>query len=164
MKKLSYFLILFGLVTIISCGDDEEDSMTLGVSGTLNFDGQSYEISSGLLVERSNPAGAELQFTLADGTFSSGTSSSDSQILLSVRAISEGTNELEDGAYAVNTQTGSMYAFVTVSTSGAQNQQSIQAGSINISGSGSTYSLTFNDVGFLGGAELSGSVSGTFQN
>ena len=165
MKYFLQITLLLSITLLISCGDDDTDSPAAsGVSGSITFDGQSYAIASGVINERTNAAGAELEFLIADGTVSSSGSSSDSQIILAIRAISEGTETIGSGSYEVSRQVNSQYAFVTVSTATASNIRSIVGGTIDISGSGSTFSLTFNNVTFGGGIELTGSVSGTFEN
>ncbi len=164
MKKLVKIPVLLSLLMILSCGDDESESPAVGVNGTITYDGQTYAIASGVINQRTNAAGAELEFLIADGTVTSTGSSSDSQIIVSIRAISEGTESLENGSYEVSRQVTSQYAFVTVSTASASNVRSIVGGTITISGSGSTYSLTFNNVAFGNGIELTGSVSGTFES
>jgi len=163
MKKLFLSIALLATLMIVSCGDDEE-TPPVGVSGTITFDGQSYTIASGVLTQSAITGGTEVEFFLADGTVSSSGSSSDSQIIVGIRAISEGTDTLEAGTYETNRQVTTKYAFVTVSTTSVSNLQSIVGGTISISGSGNTYNLTFNNVSFGSGITLTGSVSGTFGN
>lgn len=167
MKKFFLALLILSVSLFISCGDDEDNNpqTTVGLSGSVTFNGQTYAIANGIIDELSNAAGTELQFLMADGTVSSSGSSSDSQIIIALRAISEGTETLEGGAYEVNRQVTSKYAFVTVTTASAPNVQSIVGGTIDISGSDNTFTLTFNNVSFFGGdVKLTGSVSGTFEN
>lgn len=166
MKKFLLALTVLSSLIFISCGDDEDVSpQVVGLTGSVTFNGQSYTITNGVINELSNAAGTELQFLMADGTVSSSGSSSDSQIIISARAISEGTGSLENGSYEVNRQVTSKYAYVTVTTASSPNIQSIVGGTIDISGSDNTFSLKFNNVAFFGGgAELNGTVSGTFGN
>jgi len=168
MKNILLTLLFISSLFFISCGDDEEsstpDPMMVGLSGTITFNGQSYNIANGFFSTSSVAAGTEGEFFLADGTVSSSGSSSNSEIIIGIRAISEGTDSLEGGSYEVNRQVTSKYAFVTVSTTSASNIQSIVGGTIDISGTGNTYSLTFNNVAFGGGIQLTGSVTGTFEN
>lgn len=165
MKKLLLTLSVLSLLLISACGDDDDGgNPEVGLSGTITFDGESYSIANGFFSQSSTAVGIEGEFFLADGTVSSTGSSSDSQIIIGLRAISEGTSSLESGSYEVNKQVNSKYAFVTISTTSDSNIQSVQGGTIDISGSGNTFSLTFNDVAFGQGRELSGSVNGTFEN
>ena len=163
MKKLLFSLALLSIVIITSCGDDEE-TPPVGVGGTITFDGQSYTIASGVLTQSAITGATQVEFFLADGTVSSSGSSSDSQIIIGIRAISEGTDTLEAGTYEVSRQVTTKYAFVTVSTATVSNLQSFAEGTIAVSGSGNTYNLTFNNVSFGSGITLTGSVSGTFGN
>ena len=166
MKNSTLVLLLFISTLFISCGGDDEtnDPVQPGLTGTITFDGVSYAIASGFFSQSTVAAGIEGEFFLADGTITSTGSSSDSQIILGIRAISEGTSTLEAGTYEVNRQVTSKYAFVTVTTANASNVQSILGGTIAISGTDNTYSLTFNNVAFGSGIELTGSVTGTFEN
>ena len=167
MKKLLFLLSFSVLLLCMSCNDDEGDTPVVGVSGTILFGGQSYTITSGIIVKRLTNAGAEYEFFLADGSISStasgGVSSQDSQILIAVRAISVGETAVGSGSYEVNRQVTDQYAFVSVTAAGSSSVQSFVGGTVDISGSENTYSLTFNDVTFGGGISLTGSVNGTFE-
>ena len=166
MKKLIALSMLLSTAIFISCGDDD-DTSTVALSGNVTFGGQSYTISSGILTETLTSSGVEGQFFLADGTITAsggGASSSDSEIIIAVRAISEGSTTIDNGSYEVNRQVTSQYAFVTVTAGSSSSVQSFVGGTIDISGADNTYSLTFNDVTFGGGIGLTGSVNGTFAN
>jgi len=165
MKKLLFFLTITSLLLFIRCGDDDSETPQAGVNGTLTFGGQSYTIASGILVKKLTSVGADYEFFLGDGSISAtgsgGVSSGDSQILVAARAIAEGSTTLEAGTYEVSRQVNSQYAFVSVTAAGSSSVQSIVGGTIEISGSENTYSLTFNAFG--GGIALTGSVNGTFE-
>lgn len=167
MKKIALILSVFSILLISSCGgDDEEATPQIGLSGTINYNGVSYSIANGILTQSSSSGGTEVQFYLADGTIAlqgNSVSSSDSQIIVAIQAVSVGTSTLEAGNYETSRQVTNKYAFVTVTTSDISGNQSFVGGSIDISGSDKTFSLTFNDVPFSQGVELTGSVSGTFE-
>jgi len=108
---------------------------------------------------------AEGTFFLADGTLeitSTGATSSDSQIIISLSAFSRDTEVIESGDYATNTNVPDKYVFVGVSTADGTSQ-SVTGGTVTISGSGNTYTMSF-DVPFGQGVELAGTVAGTYEN
>ncbi|WP_420317736.1 hypothetical protein [Ekhidna sp.] len=164
MKKIIFSLSIVGLLFISSCGgDDDSTPMAVGLSGTINYDGQSYSIVNGILglsVEEGNAVG---EFFMADGTItatSTGVSTSDSQIIISVVATSVGTATLGNGDYATSTDIPEKYADIQVTTSSGS-KQAFTNGIVNISGSENTYTISF-DVPFGQGIELTGTVSGTY--
>ncbi|MEO9869970.1 hypothetical protein [Ekhidna sp.] len=170
MKKLLLSISMLSILFISSCGDDDsDDTPSIGLSGTLNFDGQSYAIANGFFSLSMEDGNAEGAFFFADGTIeptNTGVSSSDSQIIISVVATSRGTATLESGEYATSTNVPDLYADVAVTILDNGNpvgREAITGGSVSISGSQNTYNITF-DVPFGQGVELTGSATGTFEN
>ncbi|WP_425392849.1 hypothetical protein [Ekhidna sp.] len=165
MKKIALSITIAGLLLISSCGKDDEGPTVIGLSGTVTYDGESYAISNGIFSLSVEDGNAEGEFFIADGTLtptSTGVSTSDSQIIISVVATSKGTSTLASGNYETSTDVPDKYADIQVTTSDG-GKQAFTGGIVKISGSESTYSLTF-EVPFGQGVELTGSVSGTFVN
>jgi major membrane immunogen (membrane-anchored lipoprotein) len=158
-------LLILSLVLLSACGKDDSSAPQLGLSGTVTFDGTSYAIANGVLTLQESGGNAIGQFFLADGTLeptSSGVSTSDSQIIISVSAVAKGASTLVEGSYATSTDVPDMYADVAVTTADGQ-KTAFTGGTVTISGSGNTYNLTFN-VPFGQGVTLTGSVMGTYAN
>ncbi len=167
MKKLLLTLVAGSFLFITSCGDDDSDGGTsVGLSGTLTYDGETYAIANGILTLGQEEDNAVGQFFMADGTLESTSSNqvstSDSQIIISIVATSRGTATLGNGDYATSTDVPDKYADVQVTTTDGQ-RQAFANGIVSITGSGNTYTIEF-DVPFGQGVTLTGTVSGTYEN
>lgn len=167
MKKTILFLAVLSLFMLSSCGDDDGDdnNVTVGLSGTVMYDGSSYAIANGIFSLSVEDGNAEGEFFLADGVIeptATGVSTGDSDIIISIVATSTGTTTLSSGDYQTSTNVPAQYVDVQVTTSSGS-KQAFTGGTVNISGSGNTYNITF-DVPFGQGVELSGTVSGTYEN
>ena len=165
MKKILLTLSILSILIITSCGKDDGGDIQVGLTGTITFNGESHSIANGVLSLRESGGNTIGEFFLADGTLeptSTGVSTGDSQIIISVVAVSKGTSTLAEGAYATSTDVPDMYADVAVTTSDGKSE-AFTGGTVDISGSGNTYTLTF-DVPFGSSIELSGTVKGTFVN
>ena len=169
MKKLLLsFFLLSGSLFFVSCGDDEEEEQLqppLGLSGTVSYDGGSFSVVDGRLsdVQVSNNI-ASRTFYLTDGTFTvsgSNVSASGSQIVIVLTAAATGATSIEAGVYDSNSDINGRQVDVQVTTSSGT-QDAFTDGTIDISGSGNTYTLIF-DVPFRG-TRLTGSVSGTYES
>ena len=141
MKKLLLLLSLFATLFVVSCGDDE--APTLGLSGTIEFDGTTYTIANGLFSQSSNGGNTEATFFLADGEITAstggGVSSGNSTIVLSIVALAANSTSLTSGNYATSTNTTELNATLLVTTiNGSQtNARSANVGgTIGISGTG----------------------------
>lgn len=167
MKKLLLTLSIVSLLIITSCGDDDDATPTVGLSGTVTFNGQSYSIANGIFSLTVDDGDAIGEFFLADGTIESngngGVSSSDSEIIISISATATGATTLTAGDYETSTNVPDLYAFVSVVNSDGTSQ-SFVGGIVGISGSGNTYTITFTDVPFGQGVTLTGTVTGTYAN
>lgn len=165
MKNLLLTLSIFSILIITSCGSDDTSTNEVGLSGTIVFDGDSYTIANGIFTQEVDDGAAVGDFFMSDGTLtatSTGASSSDAEIIISVTAIHEGADVLGSGAYITNSATQDQYAFVSVTT--GTSSQSFTGGTVNISGSGNTYNVTFVDVPFGQGVTLTGTITGTYSN
>lgn len=167
MKKFLLTLSILSTLVFISCGDDDEDmpDATVGLSGTISYDGGSFAISSGLIsaTEISNDV-ARRVFYLSDGILSSNGSNvtaSGSQIVVTITAASTGTSTVVEGEYASSSDITGKKVDVLVQTSSG-NETSFTGGTIDISGSENTFTLVM-DVPFRG-TQLSGTVSGTYES
>ncbi len=167
MKNILLTLSILSVLIITSCGSDDTSTNEVGLSGTVVFDGESYTIANGTFALTVDDGDAVASFFMSDGelTVSSGTGSTDGEIIISITAIHEGSDALGNGAYITNSTTQDQYAFVAVSTpENPTGSQSFTGGTVNISGSGSTYNVTFVDVPFGQGVTLTGTVTGTYSN
>ncbi|WP_421763335.1 hypothetical protein [Ekhidna sp.] len=166
MKKTLLFLAVISLFILSSCGGDEDDDMvSVGLIGTVSYDGTSYSIANGIFSLTIEDGNAEGEFFLADGVIeptATGVSTGDSEIIISIVATSAGTTTLSSGNYQTSTNVPAQYADIQVTTSSGS-KQAFTGGTVNISGSGNTYSITF-DVPFGQGIELSGTVNGTYES
>ncbi|WP_462247517.1 hypothetical protein [Ekhidna sp.] len=167
MKKILPILSIFALILISSCGSDDTSTSEPKLSGTVTFDGQSYTVANGFFTQGETDGAAEGIFFISDGTFTVGSSgnvtASDATIIITIRAIHEGASVIGGGAYITNSITQDQYAFVTVQTA-SDESQSFVGGTVNISGSGNSYDVTFTDVPFGQGVTLTGTVTGTYSN
>ncbi|MEP0984794.1 hypothetical protein [Ekhidna sp.] len=166
MKKTFLFLAVISLFMLSSCGGDEDDDIaSVGLNGTVSYDGTSYSIANGIFSLTIADGNAEGEFFLADGVIeptATGVSTSDSEIIISIVATSTGTTTLSSGDYQTSTNVPAQYADIQVTTSSGS-KQAFTGGTVNISGSGNTYTITF-DVPFGQGIELSGTVNGTYES
>lgn len=163
----------------MSCGSDEEmDDMEeveedIALSGTLEFDGESFEISSGLISEveiDSENNIASRTFYLSDATLTANgdnvTVSSDFGISLSIVFDAHGETDIVEGEYNTfsdaNGRNANTSLLLTSGTASA-----FSGGTIDLSGSGNTFTLTF-DAPFRGSdnasTNLTGTVTGTFED
>lgn len=172
MKKLLLTLFAGSLLFVVSCGDDDGDGNgggnVVGLNGTVTYDGSSYSIENGILNLGQSEGNAEGQFFIADGTLtvsgSNSVSTSDSQIIIVMTATSKGTSSLENGDYATSTDVPDLHVDLAVTTFDGDSQVRREAftnGTVTISGSEDTYTVTF-DAPFGSGIELTGSVDGTY--
>ncbi len=167
MKKLFLALVVFGSLFLVSCGDDEAEDMQppVGLVGSVTYDGGTFSITSGLqsTVEVSNNIARQI-FYLTDGTLTangSSVSASGAQIVISATFSAKGATTIENGMYDSSSDINGRQVDVQVTTSSGT-QDAFTDGTINVTGSGSTYTLVF-DVPFRG-TRLLGSVSGTYES
>ncbi|MEO9869971.1 hypothetical protein [Ekhidna sp.] len=173
MKKTFLLLLILSLLIISSCGDDApvpDPSTNEGLSGTLTYNGKSFRMKSGVFASQDDDGDAFAQFFLGDGTVEliepNTVSFSNNKIEIRMTAVSKGTASLENGDYATTTNDPDLYVNLTVTTIEGFNTDTREAlanGTVSISGSGNTYSLTF-DVPFEEGVKLTGTVTGTYEN
>ncbi len=174
MKKIILFLSVFSILIFTSCGDNDDAPVvpTVGLNGTIDFDGESYAIANGVFTQSMEDGNAIGVFYMSDGTIElnasgNGVTSSNSRIVISINATSKGTSTLENGSYETSTLVPDKYASVRVSTvnnSMVVNNDSVVGGEVAVSGSENTYNITFNDIPFGRGVKLTGSVNGTYAN
>ena len=169
MKKTLLLLSILSLFVLSSCGDDDAGN-TVGLSGSVTYDGEEYAIANGIFNLSEDDGDALGRFFLADGTLelSSPTqvTTSDSEIIIVMSAVSKGTSNLANGDYATSTNVPDLYVDIAVTTFDGENEirrDAFTNGTVAISGSGSTYTLTFN-ASFGSGITLTGSVNGTFAD
>ncbi|MEO9482359.1 MAG: hypothetical protein ABJG47_02895 [Ekhidna sp.] len=170
MKNLILLFSIASLIVFASCGDDDGGTIEANLSGTVSFNDQSYTISDGIFTLEQDAGNAVGRFFMSDGTLTAtanGASASGASIVISMTAINIEASELGDGSYITSSNTEDMYVFVTITIidgSSQDSQESFVGGTVTITGSGSTYNVTFGDVPFGQGQTLTGSVSGTFGN
>ncbi|GAB4244040.1 MAG: hypothetical protein Tsb0034_22110 [Ekhidna sp.] len=164
MKKLVFALSVLSLLVIVSCGKD--DDPTPGLSGTINYNGESYSIKNGIFSLSESGGNASGSFFIADGVITSSSSnsvsSSDSNIIITVTATDKNASSLSAGDYATSTNVPDKFADVSVTTADGR-KEAFTGGTVSISGSGNTYTVAF-DVPFGQGVTMTGSVSGTYVN
>ncbi len=168
MKNILFSLSILSILLITSCGKDDE--VQIGLSGSVSFDGNSINITNGLFGEVSEDGEYGATFFLADAPISYNSETQqttfEGDALISVIIFSEG-DSFESGTYAVKTFGGAITdgdALVIVAD--ANNASSGGGlgvgGTVNITGSGNTFTLTFN-VDFEDDVKLSGNATGGFE-
>ncbi|MEO1255137.1 MAG: hypothetical protein AAFY41_09660 [Bacteroidota bacterium] len=175
MKNILLTLSVLALILFTACGDDDGDdnggdTMELGLSGTVNYNGEEYAIANGLFRLNLIAGDAVGEFYLVDGTIeatsSDQVSASNSQIVIVMTAESNDSSTLEDGDYATSTDIPDLTVDLAVTTFDDGNQVRREAftnGTVNIQGSDNTYTVTFN-APFGQGITLTGTVSGTYDD
>lgn len=168
MKKLIFVLSIASLLIFSSCGSD--DGPSVGLNGTVTYNGTSYTIANGFFNLSSGSEEAIGTFFLADGILTSSSpnqvSSSDSQIFITMTARSRGSSVLTNGDYATSTDVPDLtvdLAITTVENGDQVRREAFTGGTISISGSENTYNITF-DASFGSGITLTGSANGTYAS
>lgn len=162
MKKILLTLSILSIVLITSCGKDDGGDVQVGLTGSINFNGKSYSISNGGYSGANSDNIFAAIFIMSDGDIDLEEETFDGSIFLSVLTLAEGTS-FEPGNYSLSL-TSEKFAGASVSIIDGDNQEdySAESGTINITGSGNNYSLTFN-LQFENDLELTGNVSGGFE-
>jgi len=172
MKNILLTFLFISSIFLISCGDDEvedtpnDNNDAIAVSGVVTYNGASYSISSGFLsaVNVSNDI-ARRTFFIADVMLSpSGTgvtAPSNFGIIITSTFSSTGTASVIPGTYDSKSDRNGRSVDIRVQTSSGT-EEAFTEGTVVISESGNSYTLTF-DAPFRG-TRLEGTVSGTFEN
>ncbi|WP_370090106.1 hypothetical protein [Ekhidna sp.] len=166
MKKILFSLSILSILFITSCGKDDGGDIQIGLSGTLTYDGNAISITDGLFGEHAEDGSYAATFFLADGPLSYDASTDEAsfqgEILISVIIFSQG-DSFQSGVYSLDLS-GNKGALVLVAdaNNAANGGAFASGGTVNITGSGNVYTLTF-DVDIDTDITLTGSATGGFE-
>jgi hypothetical protein len=163
MKKLSMMAAMFGLLTLASCGSDDEASP----SNQVTVDGKSYTLSSQTASITSK--GSNTDNTRHTMGLMVSTATTEENLSLQTEFSSPG-EEFKTGTFEFKTdQTAedAQYFLITAMVSNAatssSDQLDVTGGSITLDGSGTNYTVTY-DLDLADDKELNGSFSGNFND
>ena len=169
MKNILFTLTILSILLITSCGKDEPD-LEIGLVGTVTFDGNANSITDGILAEVSEEGKYGAIFILADDPVSYDPEEDEFMqegFVVAVTIFSK-SDAFEAGDYNVlatfdDSSIADKSALVAVAypESSEDDGDSAIGGTVNIQGSGNTFTLTFA-VDFAGDVKLTGNASGGF--
>lgn len=161
MKNLFYAFTLIAVVLFTGCGDDDE-APSPGLSGSVTFDGTATNISTGLLADFGLLGNSyNVDFYVSDGEIDFINDGTSGSILVYIELFNDGDafspGTFEYGNNSAERSIGDAF----VQTAG--NVSRPTGGSVTVTGSGSTFEITYN-LEFTDNITLTGTVNGTFAS
>ena len=169
MKKILFSLSILSILFITSCGKDD-GGIAIGLSGSITYEGESISMTDGLFGEISQDGQYAATFFLSDAPLSYDESddntSFEGDILISLIIASTG-DSFQAGSYPVEFTSSKGVIAIVATIAGSGDQQTVvtntaTGGSVNITGSGNSYNLTFN-LDFENDIKLTGNATGGFE-